>query len=198
MSYSKKNKPTFIDLFCGAGGLSKGLELAGLKCVGSLDFSKAVCRTHEHNFPDSVCVETDISSMPPENFEKKIKRKRVDLIVGGPPCPTFSTVGGPKINSLLKGSEATLFDDRRNFLFRDFFKYIEYFSPKGFLMENVPNFMTKYDGKIFRQTIDRVRELGYCITGERVMVLNSANYGVPQKRRRIFFVGIKNSVQYII
>ena len=196
MSNSIKNKLTFIDLFCGAGGLSKGLELAGLRCVGSLDFSQAVCRTHEHNFPNSVCVETDISKMSPRNFEKKIKRKRVDFIVGGPPCPTFSTVGGPKINSLLKGGASTLFDDRRNFLFRDFFKYIQHFNPKGFLMENVPNFMTKYDGKIFRQTIDRVRELGYCITGERVLVLNSANYGVPQKRKRMFLIGHKKGYRF--
>jgi DNA (cytosine-5)-methyltransferase 1 len=63
-------------------------------------------------------------------------------------------------------------------------------------MENVPNFMTKYEGKIFRQTIDRVRELGYHITGERVMVLNSANYGVPQKRKRMFLIGHKKGYRF--
>ena len=144
MKQSSKNNFTFIDLFSGAGGFSKGFVMAGMKCIGALDNFKEACETHELNFPNSKCVHADITKLSPSEFAKKIKRKSVDVIVGGPPCPTFSTIGGPKIKSLMKEGEKDIFKDKRNFLFRDFFRYIEFFNPKIFVMENVPNFITKY------------------------------------------------------
>ena len=134
----------FIDLFCGAGGLSLGFERAGYKCVGAIDVSKACIDTHKLNFPDCVSINSDISKIKPNKFKEKIGNKKIHLIIGGPPCPTFSTIGHAKIKSVKskKNSNFTLFDDDRNFLFKNYFNYIEYFQPDHFVMENVPNFMT--------------------------------------------------------
>jgi DNA (cytosine-5)-methyltransferase 1 len=148
----------FIDLFCGAGGLSLGFERAGFKCVGAIDISKACINTHKLNFPDCVSISSDISMIKPIEFNKKIGKKKIELIVGGPPCPTFSTIGHAKIKSIQskKDSNFTLFDDKRNFLFNKYFDYIEHFKPNFFVMENVPNFVTKYNGSIFNQTKNKI------------------------------------------
>ena len=109
----------FIDLFCGAGGLSLGFEKAGLKCVGAIDISKACIDTHKLNFPGCKSIAGDISKIKPKDFKRKIGNKKIDLIIGGPPCPTFSTIGHAKIRSIetKKDSKFTLFSDSRNFLF---------------------------------------------------------------------------------
>ena len=90
----------FIDLFCGAGGMSLGFERAGFKCVGAIDISKACVDTHKINFPDCISINGDISKIKPKGFQKKISNKKIDLIIGGPPCPTFSTIGHAKIKSI--------------------------------------------------------------------------------------------------
>ena len=183
----------FIDLFCGAGGLSLGFERAGFKCVGAIDISKACINTHKLNFPDCVSINTDISKINPGEFSKKIGNKNIDLIIGGPPCPTFSTIGHAKIKSI-KGKNNlnfTLFDDDRNFLFKNYFSYIEHFKPNFFIMENVPNFITKYQGSIFNQTKAKIEKLGYKILNEDNLVFNAADYGVPQTRKRMIIIGTK-------
>lgn len=195
-SSSKKNSFTFIDLFSGAGGLSKGFEMSGMECIGALDNFKEACETHEKNFQNTKCIHADITKLSPKEFSKKIGRKKVDVIIGGPPCPTFSTIGGPKIKSLMEDGENDIFKDKRNFLFRDFFKYIEFFNPKIFVMENVPNFITKYNGKIFNQTLKKIDQLGYIITNNNVRVLNAADYGVPQLRKRMILVAHNKKMSF--
>ena len=183
----------FIDLFCGAGGLSLGFERAGFKCVGAIDVSKACINTHKLNFPDCVSINTDISKINPREFSKEIGNKKIDLVIGGPPCPTFSTIGHAKIKSI-KGKNNlnfTLFDDDRNFLFKNYFSYIEHFKPNFFIMENVPNFITKYQGSIFNQTKAKIEKLGYKILNEDNLVFNAADYGVPQTRKRMIIIGTK-------
>lgn len=181
----------FIDLFCGAGGLSLGFEKAGFSCVGAIDSSKACINTHKLNFPNCVSLNQDISKIKPDIFKKFIKNKKIDLIVGGPPCPTFSTIGHAKIRSVetKKNSDFTLFSDKRNFLFQKFFEYIEYFKPNFFVMENVPNFITKYNGAIFAETKKKIENMGYVIMNENNLIFNSADYGVPQIRKRMILIG---------
>ena len=183
----------FIDLFCGAGGLSLGFERAGYKCVGAIDVSKSCVDTHKLNFPDCVSINSDISKIKPNKFKEKIGNKKIHLIIGGPPCPTFSTIGHAKIKSVKskKNSNFTLFDDDRNFLFKNYFNYIEYFQPDHFVMENVPNFMTKYNGSIFTQTKNMIEKLGYKILNENNLIFNAADYGVPQTRKRMILIGTK-------
>ncbi len=181
-----------IDLFAGAGGLSSGLSNRGFRIVGSIEKEKAFCKTHEHNFPTSVSLNADIREVPPERFEKgtKIEKNNVDLIMGGPPCQTFSTIGVPKIKSLKNGD---IQSDPRNYLYRSFFQYVKYYRPTVFLMENVPALRTKFGGRLFRNILDLARSLGY---GPYSKVLNSVQYGVPQIRKRLFIVGTRKGIEY--
>jgi len=182
----------FIDLFSGAGGLSLGFEKAGFKCAAAIDNMQAAAKTHEYNFPNSLSICDDIRKVKPEELSKRIDKK-IDLIIGGPPCPTFSTIGHAKIRSL----DRDIFQDDRTKLFIDFLKYVEFFQPDIFVMENVPNFITKYKGEVFQQTLDLIDRLkGSYKVSMPVQVLNSALYGVPQTRKRMFLVGRKSHLTF--
>lgn len=181
----------FIDLFCGAGGFAKGFEMSGkFKCIGGIDNKKAAVETHKLNFKDSISVHSDIRNFEPEEFHKLLGNKEVDVIIGGPPCPTFSTIGHAKIQSVNKDKGDCITEDPRNILFMDYLKYVKYFNPKMFVMENVPQFLTKYKGETFREVKKIIeRDLPEYKIVEEVKVLNSVNYGVPQNRRRMILVG---------
>jgi len=189
----RKKTYNFLDLFSGAGGMSLGFEQAGFNCVGSIDNFQAACKTHQLNFPNATTICDDITNVPPEKFEMLISHKKVDVIIGGPPCPTFSTIGHAKIQSL--GRDIS--EDKRNRLFIDYLKYVEHFQPKFFIIENVPNFITKYDGEIFRTTKDLIESLkGNYKVIEDVKVLNAVNFGVPQNRKRMILVGCKKEYDF--
>lgn len=185
----------FIDLFCGAGGFSKGLELAGFNCVGGIDNVETTVKTHALNHKNSKSICADIRNMTPEEFEKQIGHKKIDLIIGGPPCPTFSTIGHAKIRSVT-GKDVS--EDPRNELFLEYLKYVEYFKPDIFVIENVPTFITKYKGKIFQTALKIIKNIGVKEYGESIYevhepveVLNSVYYGIPQTRKRMFLVAHK-------
>ena len=188
----------FIDLFCGAGGFAKGFEMTGgFKCIGGIDNVKSAIQTHEYNFKDSVSICGDIRNIPPSEFEKKIKGKKVDVIIGGPPCPTFSTIGHSKIQSIRKPEGGDITEDPRNILFMDFLNYVKYFKPNYFIMENVPQFLTKYSGENYKRVKEIIeKELSDYIINEPVQILNSVNFGVPQNRRRMILVGHKREYQF--
>ena len=191
-------KYKFIDLFCGAGGFAKGFEMAGLECIGGIDNIQAAVDTHSHNFPNSKSICRDIRTIEPEEFHEEIgSQHNVDVIIGGPPCPTFSTIGHAKIQSINKMHDRDITDDPRNELFMDYLKYVKYFQPEIFIIENVPTFMTKYKG----QTFERVKEIiandfpEYKIVSP-TQVLNSVFYGVPQIRKRMMLVAVKKKYEY--
>ncbi len=191
-------KYKFIDLFCGAGGFAKGFEMAGFQCIGGIDNVQAAVDTHSYNFPDSKSICRDIRKIEPEEFHEEIGLEHnVDVIVGGPPCPTFSTIGHAKIQSINKMYDRDITDDPRNELFMDYLKYVDYFKPEIFIIENVPTFMTKYKG----QTFQRVKEIiandlpEYEIVSP-TQVLNSVFYGVPQIRKRMMLVAVKKQYNY--
>ncbi len=189
----KKHIYNFIDLFSGAGGFSLGFEREGFKCIGAIDNDINAVNTHKYNFPKSKTICSDIENVSPSEFHKKIANKSVDVIIGGPPCPTFSTIGHAKIQSL--GNN--VYDDKRTRLFVNFLEYVEYFQPYIFVIENVPNFITKYNGKIFQRTLDMIKNLdGDYHVCNPVKVLNSVNYGVPQTRKRMFLVGCKKDYSF--
>lgn len=188
----------FIDLFCGAGGFSKGLELAGFNCIGGIDNVEAAIKTHQLNHKNSKSICADIRNLSPEVFEKELNGQKVDVIIGGPPCPTFSTIGDAKIRSVTgKPTE----EDPRNQLFLEYLKYVEYFKPEIFVIENVPNFITKYDGKIFNTAVEIIENIGKSEIQKEgiyevvkpVQVLNSVYYGVPQLRKRMLLVAHKKT-----
>ena len=193
----------FIDLFCGAGGFSKGLEMAGFECIGGIELKEVISKTHQLNHKHSKTIFGDIRETPPEKFAEIIGTNHVDVIIGGPPCPTFSTIGDAKIRSVT-GKPTS--EDPRNQLFLEYLKYVDYFRPDIFVIENVPNFITKYKGAIFNTAVEIIENIGkddqengegiYEVE-KPVQVLNSVYYGVPQTRRRMMLVAHKkNGVKY--
>lgn len=189
----------FIDLFCGAGGFSKGLELAGLECIGGIELKEVIAKTHQLNHKHSKTIFGDIREIPPEEFAKVIGTDYVDVIIGGPPCPTFSTIGDAKIRSVTGRPTS---EDPRNQLFLEYLKYVDYFRPEIFVIENVPNFITKYKGAIFNTAVEIIENIGknneengegiYEVE-KPVQVVNSVYYGVPQTRRRMMLVAHKKN-----
>ena len=173
-------KPTVIDFFCGCGGLSKGFEFAGFNVLVGIDFDDAALRTYEHNH-NSKGLKVDLFQ---ENalaqIEAQIGKRKVDVIIGGPPCQGFSLTGPRN------------FDDKRNQLYLAMFDAVEHFEPQVFMLENVPGMANLYGGEIKEEIIRRFTKLGYNVTCE---IVNAADYEVPQIRQRLVFVGIKNSNQ---
>lgn len=187
----------FIDLFCGAGGFSKGLEMAGFECIGGIELKEVISKTHQLNHKNSKTIFGDIRGIPPEKFAEIIGTNHVDVIIGGPPCPTFSTIGDAKIRSVT-GKPTS--EDPRNQLFLEYLKYVDYFRPDIFVIENVPNFITKYKGAVFNKAVEIIENIGkddegngegVYVVEKPVQVLNSVYYGVPQTRRRMMLVAHK-------
>jgi len=196
-----------IDLFAGAGGLSLGLELAGINVVGSVEYCPKAVKTYRHNFPGHVSLCEDITQFPPDAMEAALKEEKnitkddIDIIAGGPPCPGFSNIGRSKIVSLLrdgtwswnnKQAEETrhqFIQDPRNELFLEFVKYVKHFEPRWFIMENVPGMLSSR--KINEQIIPVFVKQAFQAIGYdcRWKILSADDYGVPQARKRLIFIG---------
>jgi DNA (cytosine-5)-methyltransferase 1 len=183
----KKNAPTYIDLFSGAGGISIGLAQAGLKPLMSADFNKEVKETHEFNFCNHDHVHGDLSDTKIKHeILNKLKEEKVNIIAGGPPCQGFSIFGKRRFVNTRNYDPST---DPRNKLVYTFFDYVEALQPDWFIMENVAGFMSLDQGNFVLKLVDHVKKLGY--TNYDYRVINTAEYGVPQKRKRFIFIGNK-------
>lgn len=180
-----------IDLFCGAGGSSSGFKLAGFNLVGALDINEAAAKTHEFNFPECKTVVGDITVISPSEFDYMIGKKKVDVVIGSPPCQTFSSLSQGKIKSL--GKDIKL--DIRNYFYKNYLDYVTYFKPKVFLMENVPGFQTKYKGEIFNDLLEYIREFlpEYEV---KHTILDAKEFSVPQSRRRLFVCGYLKELDF--
>lgn len=207
----KNNKDyQILDLFTGCGGLSYGLKSSSsnFKVIGVIDNDEKAITCFKHNFPEVNCnliVNADIIDFKPRDFNrlfKNVNYPKPIIIVGGPPCPGFSTIGRSKIISLIKNGQwkhlsdtrHSFVDDPRNKLFFEFVKYVKYFKPALFILENVSG-MSSYKFKNGDLVLDVIRNefqrLGYTV---KYSLLNSADYGVPQVRHRYFFVGTRTSI----
>lgn len=166
-----------IDLFCGAGGLSCGFERAGFNILLGIDNDKKALETFEANHNGSKSICGDITKISYESDIKPlIGEKTIDVIIGGPPCQGFS-LSGPRN-----------FDDPRNKLYLSYIRLVEEIKPRAFVVENVPGLVSLFDGAIKKSIIDRFTALGYHV---ECKILCSSDYGVPQSRRRVVFVGTK-------
>lgn len=173
---------TAIDLFCGAGGLSQGLAAAGFDVRWAVDNEVKTQPTFEANHDCEMTV-ADIRELEPPTLDDV---DNLDLVAGGPPCPTFSLVGRSKINSL-DGQSTT--DDDRHLLYEEFLRFVDDYQPKAFVMENVEGMLSAEndDGDSVVDVItDQMADLGYRV---RVQLLDAADFGVPQHRSRLFFIG---------
>ena len=195
-------KFSFIDLFGVPGGMSLGFKLAGMKPVGALDIFDSGIETYRKNFPEVpeenvVCADASKNNIV-QKFQKmsSLKQGSVDVIIGGPPCQGFSTIGRIKIASLVKNgqrngrsSDACFIDDKRNYLYKSFIKFVDWFKPKAVVMENVPGMMSYKNGMVVEQIKEDFKEVGYKNVDSRI--LNAVDYGVPQSRKRIFFIATR-------
>jgi DNA (cytosine-5)-methyltransferase 1 len=175
-------KINFVDLFCGAGGLSRGLEMAGFHCVLGTDNDKAAMSTFERNHPDAEAYLGDISDISDYKYRKIAKTQKIHLVCGGPPCQGLSTVG------------EGIPDDPRNFLFLEFVRAVKNIKPDFVVLENVTGILGKKNIKITAGIINQFAKLGYDMS---VRVLSSDHFGVPQKRRRSIFIGNKLGLENI-
>lgn len=175
----QSTRPVAVDLFCGAGGLSLGLERAGFDVKFAVDFDKHALGSYVANHPNTAYYHGDVRKLKSEDIRAAIGSQEITLVAGGPSCQGFSTHG--------KRDE----DDSRNFLFKEFARIVGDLQPKFFLMENVKGLLA-YRGGYFKKVItDAFGRSGYRVESR---VLCAADYGAPQLRHRIFFIGTRLDV----
>ena len=170
-----------IDLFCGCGGFSKGFAQAGYNVRFGIDIWKDATVTYQHNFPDAVVLNEDITKINGQDILRMIdmNAEEVDVIIGGPPCQGFSVSGKRMI------------DDERNKLYKSYVHIVSELMPKVFVMENVPGLIRLFKGQVGQQVIEDFTNIGYTVQKQ---ILSAENYGVPQVRKRVFFVGVRDDL----
>jgi DNA (cytosine-5)-methyltransferase 1 len=166
-----KRKLTFVVLFSGAGGLSLGLKRAGFEPIVALDIDPFASKTFKFNFPGVPVINADVRTLDWEPF-----RGKIDLVAGGPPCQPFSVAGDQKAAS-----------DSRDML-PEFVRAVRELKPRAFLLENVAGLVSTRHRPYFVSRLKELSELGYEVD---FTVLNAANFGVPQDRRRVIAIGLK-------
>lgn len=183
------NKYKVMDLFSGAGGFLLGFEKEGFDIILSTDFDEDCEKVHKINRPNIPFVRADIRTLSNEKIDELLNGQTVDVLIGGPPCQGFSTIG----NRVSSDPERRTKYDPRNDLFREYIRILNHLQPKVFVMENVKGIKTRDGGTIFEEIQRQFKETDYdfnCIT------LNAADYGVPQYRERVFFYGTRIGVDF--
>jgi len=176
-----KIKPSVLDLFAAPGGMSYGFKEAGYQILGAVDNDRWGCETLQYN------LGTDGTNVFSGNIETLEVKGEVDVVIGGPPCQSFSRVGLPKIQHLTKhNNRERLIDDKRNSLYRHFVRIVSHLKPQFIVMENVLGMLSFQNGNIKSQVIEGFHSIGY---KSDMQILNAADYGVPQIRKRAFFIG---------
>ena len=175
---SGKSQMTFVDCFCGAGGLSKGLEMAGLQGICGLDWFKEAGMTYERNF-DHPFVNGDITQSDVKQhfynvIKQQLKGRRLDVVAGGFPCQGFSMAGN------------RIVDDPRNSLYKELLEIVEFLQPDFVVCENVKGLRSMLGGMVEQKILSDFRKIGYHMN---VTTLCAADYTVPQKRERVIFIG---------
>lgn len=180
--------PKSIELFAGAGGLALGLEIAGFSTRALIEIDRYCCDTLQTNapkyFPEAEIFQRDIRELEVNEVLRAIglKAEDVDLVAAGPPCQSFS------ISKIPKGGRSL--DDPRDRLFLHLVRFVNEIRPRIFLMENVPGLLNKAKGEVFMRVLDSFRSIGYTTNHG---ILNAADYGVPQLRKRVFILGSREN-----
>lgn len=169
-----------LDLFCGCGGLSCGFERAGYNILLGIDNDAKALETFELNHSGAKTICGDITKITyNEDIKPLIKNRGIDVIIGGPPCQGMSLSGPRK------------FEDPRNKLYLSYIRLVEEIQPKAFVIENVPGLVALFGGQIKDSIIEKFTKMGYNI---QYKILCAADYGVPQSRKRVVFVGMKKGI----
>lgn len=175
------SRPIAIDLFAGAGGLSLGFEQAGFDVAAAVEIDPVHCAVHEYNFPYSKALCASVVDLTGDGIRTRagIGDGEIDVVVGGAPCQGFSLIGKRAL------------DDPRNSLVFHYVRLISELQPKYFVFENVKGLTLGKHRKFLDEIIAALRDSGYNVL-ENYRVLNSADYGVPQDRHRLFLMGARH------
>ncbi|MFW6008141.1 MAG: DNA cytosine methyltransferase [archaeon] len=167
-----------LDLFCGAGGLSEGFKQSGYNIIAGVDNTEKFLKTFKENHKNSKSIKANLFEKSPKELleENNIDKNNIDIIIGGPPCKGFSFAGERDPN------------DKRNNLVDRFIDFVDFIKPNAVVMENVPGILSMKNGKVVDTIINRLNK-NY---NTKYKTLNSAEYGVPQIRKRVIFIGFKN------
>lgn len=169
-----------IDLFAGCGGLSKGFMDAGYNIIVGVDNDQAALNTFARNHNGAKTLNADLSKQ--ETFDEIVQiagDRSIDVIIAGPPCQGFSLTGPRN------------FDDPRNKLYLAVLEMVRQYQPKGFIIENVPGMATMYEGQVKEEVLRRFKKMGYNV---ECKILCAADYGVPQMRKRLVFMGVRANI----
>ncbi len=175
-------KYNVIDLFAGVGGLSYGFsKISDFNIIAANEIEKDISIAYTLNHPDVKMINCDINDLTEEKLNKVLKNKKIDIIVGGPPCQSYSTLGKRQM------------DDRAN-LFMQYKRILQILKPTVFVFENVVGILTMDKGNLFKKIQTEFEELGYIL---KQKTLNAADFGVPQQRERVILVGMKEKNNFI-
>lgn len=171
-----------IDLFSGAGGLHIGFESAGFNIRLCIDNNDLVEKTHKRNFPNIPMINRDINTVTSDEIKEFLPEKKVDIVIGGPPCQGFSTIGKRSSSDPDKRAKK----DPRNELVLTYARLIKELKPKFIVMENVKGILTLEDGAYLQNVLDTLKSEGY---NAEYKLINMADYGVPEIRERVIIIG---------
>ena len=193
-----KKKYTFIDLFAGCGGLSEGFYRQGFKALAHVEFDHACCETlrtrmkyYGYKDYDKEVIEYDITSKDIlERINDAVAGRIVDIIIGGPPCQAYSTAGRVRDGKKM----AT---DPRNYLFESYVKILEHYNPKYFVFENVTGLLSAQvnNAPIFPKVLKALGKKYIVVGDPSVLIHNTADYGVPQVRKRVIIIGVRKDIE---
>jgi DNA (cytosine-5)-methyltransferase 1 len=185
MQKDHTKSPRVLDIFCGAGGFSEGFRQAGFLIECGIDFDHQAILTYSRNFPKSISLKWDLHQplgSSCHEFES-VSKAGIDVIVGGPPCQGFSIAG------------KRVLDDPRNSLYKAYFGLIEQLNPNAVVVENVPTILTLYKGAVADAITHEFKLRGYRVA---TFVLLASDFGIPQNRRRVFFVATRGQKNFTI
>lgn len=179
----------FADLFSGVGGFTEGLKNAGLDCILGADFDRYAVEAYRKNHTDHECLEADLSDEEVQhNIAMRLKEQKVDLVVGGPPCQGFSIFGKRRF---VNTKNHQISEDKRNNLVFAFANIVIKSEAKWFIMENVPGILSAQNGEYVKAIQEFFAENGYRTDCK---VINAADYGAPQLRKRFLLIGTKTDL----
>lgn len=180
------NELKAVDLFCGCGGLSTGLKMAGIEVLAGVDCEPKYLGSFSRNFPQARSLNLDLTALTPQDFlsELNLEAEELFLVAGGPPCQGFSK----NVPRRQRDSQ-----DPRNLLVKAFLDFCEALRPQWILMENVAEMKNGFEQTYTEEILMRLQKAGYCVAHR---VLNAADYGVPQRRKRAFFVANRLGIDF--
>lgn len=194
-----ENKPfTFIDLFAGAGGFAEGFYQENYRALSHIEFDKYACETLKERMKFYGYHKSEINKVKPTDItdnniisiiDESVKNSDVDVIIGGPPCQSFSSQGKARDPNGMKC-------DPRNYLYENYIKILNYYKPKFFVFENVSGILsTKLNGKKIIDTIFSDMKQNYNIVEDKnIILINAADFGIPQERKRVIIIGVRKDL----